>query len=48
MTYLIEIDNNSRSYLERGYENIKNRSIYILYRLSAPHMSLSRKVSIKT
>lgn len=25
MTYLIVIDNNSKSYFERGNENIKNR-----------------------
>ena len=25
MTYLIAIDNNSKSYFERGNENIKNR-----------------------
>ena len=29
MTYLIAIDNNSKSYFERGNENIKNRKCFI-------------------
>jgi hypothetical protein len=35
MTYLIEIDNNSRSYLERGYENIQKAKTHGKDRLFA-------------